>query len=165
MPEVVIRSIEAKDKAEWIKLFSTNPDSYLVFYKSTLSDEVINSTFERFLDPSCPVYCFVAVNSDDDSLIGFATYLTHHDTWAIKMRTYLNDLYVKPDSRLSGTGKKLINAVYDWSDANGGHMVYWLTQFENHRAQMLYTRVGKKDGFLVYRQPRPDEKPDFDSCI
>lgn len=159
MSKAVIRLIEEKDKEEWIELFS-GENSYLVFYKSELPKETIETTFKRFLDPAVPVYCFVAVNPADDKLIGFATFLTHYDTWAIKLKTYLNDLFVKEDCRLNGTGRLLINAVYDWADKNNSSKVYWHTQVENHRAQILYTKVAKKE-FISYRKPKQGEKPDY----
>ncbi len=160
MALAIIRPIERKDKEEWIELFS-GKDSYLLFYKSELPQETVESTFERFFDDSIPVYAFVAVDARSGRLIGFATYLTHYNTWSTKLTTYLNDLFVKPDCRLKGTGRLLINAVYNWADKEDSDKVYWHTQFENHRAQMLYTRVGKKAGFLSYVRPHDNQKPDY----
>lgn len=148
-----IRPIEAKDKAEWKALW-TGPDSYLEFYKSidVVDDETTELTFSRFLDDSEPMWAAVAVNGEG-KLIGFATYLTHRNTWSAKNTLYLNDLFVAPSCRLGGVGRALIEYVYAEADKMDCGKTYWNTQFENHRAQLLYTKVGKKAGFLSYVRP------------
>lgn len=148
-----IRPITKEDKPEWVKMW-TGPNSYLEFYKSldVVDEKITNTTFDRFLDPKEPVYAAVAVN-DKGELIGFAHYLTHRNTWTIEDSLYLNDLFVKNDSRLHGVGRALIEFVYAEADKLKAKKVYWSTQFENHRAQLLYTKVGVKSGFLLYRRP------------
>ncbi|OVF08418.1 putative D-amino-acid N-acetyltransferase [Clavispora lusitaniae] len=148
-----IRPIEEKDKQEWIELWS-GKDSYLEFYKALdkVSPEVTECTFGRFFDEKEPVYSCVAENENGE-LIGFANYLTHRNTWTIEDALYLNDLFVSPNSRLHGVGRALIEFVYGEADKKNCKKVYWSTQFENHRAQLLYTKVGVKSGFLLYRRP------------
>lgn len=148
-----VRPIEEKDKAEWLDMWR-GQGSYLEFYKSldVVPSEATETTFKRFFDPKEPVYSCVAVDATG-KLIGFANYLTHRNTWTINDSLYLNDLFVRGDSRLHGVGKALIEFVYSEADKFGCPKVYWSTQFENHRAQMLYTKVGVKSGFLLYRRP------------
>lgn len=152
---VTIRPIEAKDKAEWTELWSGKEDSYLVFYKAMdrITPEITESTFSRFLNPDEPVYSAVAVDDSTGKIIGFANYLTHRNTWTINDSLYLNDLFVSEKSRLKGTGRKLIEYIYSEADKFKCEKCYWSTQFENHRAQLLYTKVGKKSGFLLYTRP------------
>ncbi|KAI5956741.1 hypothetical protein KGF54_000358 [Candida jiufengensis] len=151
---VTIRAIEAKDKEEWVNLW-TGPNGYIEFYGSSniITPEITNTTFDRFLNPNDPTYCNVAVNSETGKLIGFATYLTHRNTWTVEDTCYLNDLFVCESNRLGGVGRKLIESVYKSADELNCKNTYWLTQFHNHRAQMLYTKVGVKAGFLVYARP------------
>lgn len=146
---VIIRPIEKKDKEEWTEMWS-GEDGYLVFYKSTVPAEVTEETFRRFFDENEPVYAIVAQDEETGKLIGFANYLTHRNTWTIEDTMYLNDLFVKPSCRLKGVGRKLIEYVYSEADRLNCKKCYWSTQFENHRAQLLYTKVGRKSGFLTY---------------
>lgn len=146
-----IRPIERSDYDQWYQLWA-GPNGYLEFYKSKVPAAVSKNTFERFFDPSEPVYAAVAVD-ESGALIGFAHYVTHRNTWTIGDALYLNDLFVSNDNRLKGTGRKLIEYVYQEADRLKCEKTYWSTQFENHRAQMLYTKVGKKSGFLLYRRP------------
>ncbi|CAK9435354.1 uncharacterized protein LODBEIA_P00810 [Lodderomyces beijingensis] len=151
---VTIRPIEAKDKEEWLNLW-TGPGGYIEFYKaqSAITPEISDTTFARFLDPTVPMYSAVAVDDSTGKVIGFANYLAHLNTWTVEDTMYLNDLFVSADNRLHGVGRKLIEHVYAETDKLGCKKCYWMTQFENHRAQLLYTKVGVKGGFLAYFRP------------
>lgn len=153
---VVIRPIEEKDKDQWLQLW-TGPQGYIEFYKSLhkITAEISNTTFNRFLDPNEPVYSIVAIDPATNKIIGFANYLTHRNTWTIENALYLNDLFVSETSRLKGVGRELIEYVYKEADRLNCKKCYWSTQFENHRAQLLYTKVGVKSGFLIYIRPPP----------
>ncbi|CAH2356086.1 histone acetyltransferase Hpa2p [[Candida] railenensis] len=150
---VTIRKIQEGDKEEWTNLWS-GAGGYLEFYKSTVPEKVTETTFKRFFDDKDPVYSAVAVDDSTGKIIGFANYLTHRNTWTIGDSLYLNDLFVSNDCRLKGTGRKLVEFVYTEADKFGCENTYWHTQFENHRAQLLYTKVGYKAGFLVYKRPK-----------
>lgn len=154
---VTIRPIEAKDKEEWFDLWR-GEDSYLVFYKAMdkVSKEVSEVTFERFLDEKEPVYSIVAVDDSTGKVVGFLNYLTHRNTWSVENALYLNDLFVASKCRLKGVGRQLIEYAYKEADRLKCKKCYWSTQFENHRAQMLYVKVGVKSGFLLYNRPPTD---------
>lgn len=148
---LTIRTIDHSDYTQWLNLWS-GPDSYLKFYNSLdkVSAEATNTTFDRFLDPLQPMHAIVAVQGN--TIIGFAHYLTHRNTWTVEDSLYLNDLFVVPGNRLQGVGRKLIETVYKEADRLECGNCYWMTQFENHRAQLLYTKVGVKSGFLTYNR-------------
>lgn len=151
---VIIRGITEADKPQWVKLWK----KYLAFYASTgvpadLPDEVTNTTFSRFLDPKEPMGCLVAEDTETKELIGMCNYLWHRNTWAIEDRVYLNDLFVNEETRSKGVGRLLINELYKVGDENKTPSVYWMTQRFNHRAQLLYTKVAVRDGFVTYSRP------------
>ncbi|ODV67867.1 N-acetyltransferase HPA3 [Hyphopichia burtonii NRRL Y-1933] len=151
---VTIRPIKPEDKSVWIDMW-TGKDGYIEFYRSShlITDEITQTTFKRFFDQDEPVYSIVAVNNETNEIIGFANYLTHRNTWTIEDALYLNDLFVKPTTRLNGVGRKLIEYIYNEADRLNCKKCYWSTQFENHRAQLLYTKIGVKSGFLLYKRP------------
>lgn len=145
---VEIRPITERDYDDWKPLW----DKYLIFYKTDLSDEIAESNFKRFLDPEVKMWSALAIDPASGKPIGMVNYFTHVHTWDTKDRLLLNDLYVDEESRLKGTGRKLIEYVFKQGDEMGCPDVYWNTQFENHRAQLLYTKVGKKAGSLSYNR-------------
>ncbi|CAN3365131.1 histone acetyltransferase Hpa2p [Diutina catenulata] len=158
--KITIRPIEQADYDQWYEMWK-GKDGYLAFYKALdkVDENVSIITFKRFLNPDEPMYALVATDSSGQ-LIGFAHYLTHGNTWTVEPALYLNDLFVARNTRLGGIGRKLIEAVYEEADRLGAKKCYWSTQFENHRAQMLYVKVAKKSGFLLYRRPMAGESPD-----
>lgn len=149
-----VRKIKESDKEAWTQLWNAPQNSYLEFYGALdrVLDEATETTFKRFLDENEPVYSAVA-EDDSGKVIGFINYLTHRNTWTVEDAMYLNDLYVSSTSRLKGVGRALIEFCYKEADRLNCKKCYWSTQFENHRAQLLYTKVGVKSGFLLYRRP------------
>lgn len=145
-----VRPIEQKDKEQFFNLFS----GYLEFYKSTLTDHVRQTTWNRFFDDKEPVYAAVAyAEGTSNKVIGFVTWVFQRSTWYENDIIYLHDLYVDPEQRLHGVGRKLIEYVYAEADKHDIGKVYWTTQIHNHRAQLLYTKVGYRDEFVSYQRP------------
>jgi D-amino-acid N-acetyltransferase len=146
---VTTRQIEKTDKKQFDKHFG----EYLVFYKASLPENILNKTWERFFDDSEPVYAAVAYDDDaPEKLLGFVTWVLHRSTWWYTDVIYLHDLYVSPDARCGGIGRKLIEHVYADADKREIKKVYWHTQIFNHRAQLLYTKVGRRDDFVSYQR-------------
>ena len=143
-----VRPLRAADKAQWAALWT----AYLDFYESTVSDEVRDSTFARLLgDDARDFSARVAVGPDGD-LVGLTHFLFHRHAWRIEEVCYLQDLYVVPDMRGTGTGRALIEAVYAEADKAGAGQVYWLTQEHNATARRLYDRVGVATPFVKYQR-------------
>ena len=146
-----IRPIEKADNDQFFSLFG----EYLVFYKASLQDKVRETTWERFFDNKEPVYAAVAFSSESpEKLVGFVTWVLHRSTWTYNDVLYLHELYVSPNVRSNGIGRKLIEHVYADADRRKITKVYWQTQTFNHRAQLLYTKVGVRDVFVTYQRPK-----------
>ncbi|MEM7056136.1 MAG: GNAT family N-acetyltransferase [Pseudomonadota bacterium] len=142
-----IRTIEAKDEAEWRVLWT----GYLEFYETSVPEEVYQTTFQRLLsDDPHDFKGFVA--EIDGRLIGLTHYLYHQHAWRIENVVYLQDLFVSKDARGTGAGRKLIEAVYAAADEAGCPAVYWLTQDFNATARQLYDRIAKVTPFIRYNR-------------
>jgi GNAT superfamily N-acetyltransferase len=136
------------DYAEWAEMWT----DYLVFYKTSVKPEVYDSTFARLLgDDPQDFNAFVAVQ--DGRLVGLTHYLFHRHAWKIENVCYLQDLYARPETRGTGVGRALIEAVYETADANGTPTVYWLTQDFNTNARKLYDRIAVQTPFIKYQRP------------
>ncbi len=147
---VTMRSITSADEQVWRKHWR----SYNEFYERTesITEEITRTSFARILDKDNPIQCALAVAANDN-VIGFVTWFPHPSTYLIEGTIYLQDLFVDPGSRNQGTGRKLIEHVYTEADRTGVKEVYWHTQYFNHRAQLLYTKVGKRADFIMYTRP------------
>ena len=145
---VQVRPVQQEDEASWRNLWQ----NYNEFYKRTIPEEITQTTFARFLDDKVRIYGAVAVDMTDNKVKGFVTWYPHSSTSSVKEVVYLHDLFVDPNSRNAGTGRKLIEHVYEHAKTIPAESVYWHTQYFNHRAQLLYVKVADRTDFIEYRK-------------
>lgn len=147
---LIVRPVELRDLDSWRPLW----DGYNAFYgrsgATALADEITRTTWQRFFDPSEPVFGLVA--EVDGSLAGIANYLFHRSTSRIELTCYLQDLFTLLAVRRRGVGRALIEAVYGRARAAGIRHVYWQTHGTNVPGRRLYDTVAKHDGFVVYHR-------------
>ena len=143
-----IRPLRPEDEAEWRRLWT----GYLAFYQTTVPEAVYASTFARLLGDD-PQDFSALVAEDGGQLLGLTHFLFHRHAWKIENVCYLQDLYVDPQTRGTGLGRKLIEAVYARADASGAPAVYWLTQDFNRQARQLYDRIARVTPFIRYVRP------------
>jgi GNAT superfamily N-acetyltransferase len=145
---VHVRRLEEKDKSAWLGLFR----GYIEFYKATLTDEVIEQTWQRLMAGSADFHIALVAVDDTDQPIGLAHVLFHRSTWSPTHYCYLEDLFVDPKQRLKGIGRALIEATYREADARKCTRTYWATQEFNYRGRALYDQVATKSPFIQYRR-------------
>jgi GNAT superfamily N-acetyltransferase len=143
---IAVRDLAAADRAGWEPLWR----GYLEFYNATVADDVTDLTFRRLLDSAEDMFCLVA--EQDGALVGVVQCVLHRSTWTTAPYCYLQDLFVSPDARDQGVGRKLIEAVYARADALGAARVYWLTHETNATARVLYDAMAVRSGFIQYRR-------------
>lgn len=143
-----IRPLAAKDKAAWLPLFK----GYIEFYKATLDDDVIESTWRRMIEGASDFHVGLVAVAGDDRPVGIAHILFHRSTWSTTHYCYLEDLFVEPTLRAGGIGRALVEAVYREADARGCTRTYWMTQEFNYRARGLYDQMATKTPFVQYRR-------------
>ena len=142
-----IRPLVKADYDEWRALWI----SYLEFYETSLTAEVIDENFSRFIDNDQTRQNALVAESTDE-LVGLVHYIFHLDTWAIQEICYLQDLFVIPRNRGKKIGQLLIEGVYKRADKYGAPSVYWLTQEFNVPARKLYDRMADLTPFIHYER-------------
>lgn len=147
---VCVRPIEQADLAAWTPLW----DGYNAFYGRTgataLSPAITAVTWSRFFEANEPVFALVAESAG--RLVGMTHYLFHRSTTRIEPTCYLQDLFTAPDRRGQGVGRALILGVYQAAKAAGIREVYWQTHETNNAGRLLYDRVARHAGYIVYEQ-------------
>ena len=146
--DITVRPLAPDDRAEWEPLFR----GYLEFYKSSLSDDVIEETWQRLMSDDPQFHVGLCACAATGALVGIAHILFHRSTWSKTHYCYLEDLFVSPDVRANGIGRQMIDAVYVQADARNCTRTYWATQEFNYRARGLYDQVATKSPFLQYRR-------------
>ncbi len=144
---LTIRAIEEKDKSQWLKLWA----GYLEFYKSTISPEQTELTWERLINNELKMFGFVAEN--EDGVIGFTHCLFRPSTWTETDYCYLEDLFVDPNIRGKGVGRALMEKVFDLAKEKKSKRVYWTTQEFNETARVLYDSITPVSEYVQYRLP------------
>jgi GNAT superfamily N-acetyltransferase len=148
MPSPLVRSVERDDFAAWQALWN----GYNAFYgregETALPEEITRETWQRFFDPSEPVFGLVAVSEGE--LVGLTHYLYHRSTTRLELTCYLQDLFTRKSERGRGIGRVLIEGVYRQARAAGVKRVYWQTHETNAAGRLLYDKVAKHAGFIVY---------------
>ncbi|WP_407358167.1 GNAT family N-acetyltransferase [Microbacterium sp. LTA6] len=140
-----IRTIQQDDFEEWSVLWS----GYLRFYESEIADDVTRATFGRLVKDR-ELHGALAIDEEGHA-IGLVHWLTHAATWSTGEYCYLEDLFVAPDARGSGSGRAMIAHVREWAEQGGCAKLYWLTQEGNATARALYDRVATNTGFTHYQ--------------
>jgi len=140
----MIRPIEPADKAQWARLFV----AYGVFYETAFTQEIVDAVFAKLTSDSPEINGLVAVT--DDTITGFALYRSLYDTFTAGPAWHLDDLYVDPAHRGTGTATDLIAAVSIIARENGGGTVRWITAEDNTTAQRVYDRVAKRKTWVTY---------------
>ena len=146
MSTTEIRPATAADFDVWLPLWK----GYQDFYRVDIADAVTRNTWDRLLDPAEPMH--VALAYDGGKAIGMVHWIFHRSTWTAGDYCYLQDLYVTPEARGTGAGRKLIEHVYAQAAANNAARVYWLTHETNATAMQLYDRIADRSGFIQYRR-------------
>ncbi|RED12826.1 GNAT family N-acetyltransferase [Pontivivens insulae] len=144
---LTIRPLAPEDRDAWSALWR----DYLTFYKSSVPQEVYDSSFERMLGDDPRDFSGMIALKEGEA-VGLVHYLFHRHGWKIEEVCYLQDLYVSPAARGTGAGRKLIEVVYAAADAHGAPSVYWLTQDGNATARQLYDRIATKSDFIKYQR-------------
>ena len=146
-----IRPVHLSDYDKWRPLW----DGYNAFYgrsgATALPEEITKTTWERFFNPSEPVFALVAEDANG-ALVGLVHYLFHRNTTRINDVCYLNDLFTQQEHRGRGVARQLILSVYDEAKKVRSNRVYWTTQTTNVAGRALYDKVAKHLGFIIYSQ-------------
>lgn len=143
-----IRPLEPQDRAQWEPMWR----AYLAFYETTLPQTQYDITWQRLNDPAEPMHALGAFDADG-RLAGIAHVIFHRSCWLPETTCYLQDLFVDPAIRGSGTGAALIEATADLAREKQAGRLYWLTQETNTPARRLYDRIAAASGFIQYRKP------------
>ncbi len=145
---ITVRAPREADLEAWLPLWN----GYNAFYgregSTALDPEITRTTWRRFFDPSEPVFALVA--EADDKILGLTHFLHHRSTTRIELTTYLQDLFTLHEARGQGVARALIEAVYLEAKRIGVKRVYWQTHHTNAAGRLLYDKVAKHHGFLVY---------------
>ena len=97
------------------------------------------------------VFCHIAEH--DGEPVGFALWFLNFSTWMGRHGIYLEDLYVRPESRGHGYGKALLQELARIATERGyGRLEWWVLDW-NTSAHRFYRTLGAEamDDWTVWR--------------
>jgi GNAT superfamily N-acetyltransferase len=144
--DTVVTEFRAEDHDRWVELWT----GYLKFYKTSLSADVFDSTWQRIMTKSGTLRGAGIRENESGPLLGITHYLLHETAWTPKQMCYMQDLFVEESVRGHGLARKLIEAVATRAKELDCYRCYWLTQDSNTQARILYDKVGRLSGFVRY---------------
>jgi GNAT superfamily N-acetyltransferase len=118
------------------------PAVYALFQEFAVfqqTPEKLYITLEQLMEDEQYFQCLVA--DVDGRIVGFASFFFAYYSWTGKS-VYLDDLYVKEDSRKYGIGKRLLNGVIDLAKTEKCKTVRWLVSRWNANAIEFYKSIG-----------------------
>lgn len=147
--EISIQPLRQEDRPSWLPLWQ----GYQTFYSIDIAPEVSAQTWARVLDAAEPMAGALAWRGA--TAVGLVHHILHRSCWTVGDYCYLQDLFVSPEHRGAGIGRKLIEYVYAEAARQGCSRVYWLTHETNAVAMRLYDRIAERSGFIQYRHNLP----------
>ena len=124
-----------------------------------LSHEVIASEVDLrralFSDPPAAEALIARV---EDEAVGFALFFHNFSTFLGRRGLYLEDLFVKPESRGKGYGRRLLIEIARIAVERGCGRMEWSVLNWNELAKKTYRRVGARplDDWTVWRLAKED---------
>jgi GNAT superfamily N-acetyltransferase len=144
---IQVRELTAADFEAWLPLWN----GYLDFYSEKLPEGLTELTWQRIIDTDFNSHGLGAF--EGENLIGIVHYNFQNSTISVNGFVLLEDLFVSPDTRGKGVGRKLIDAVKERAEAAGCSRLYWDTDRTNKTARKLYDSYIKEAGKVQYRLP------------
>jgi GNAT superfamily N-acetyltransferase len=122
--------------------------AYCDFYRVDPSDARLRALVTALIEDPSDGLQLIARDGDGTPL-GFATiYWTWQTLYAARVGV-LNDLFVTPASRGSGTGRALIERCRECCRERGAEKLVWETAPDNATAQRLYDGIGAESSMWL----------------
>jgi len=143
----MVRALARTDFRLWSQLWL----AYRRFYRAETDDQLTQSAFDRLSTGAGPLVGLVA-EDEAGRLLGLVHLVFHPSTWSTSERCYVEDLFVTPEARGTGTARELLEAAFGEADRRGAGSTYWETQEFNAPARSLYDQVARRTSFIVYER-------------
>lgn len=134
----MIRKATLQDLDQLTNLF----DQYVVFYKNPSNIEKHKAYLKDRIENNEATIFLAFDENNPEKVIGFTLIYITFSSLALNKILILNDLYVDPNVRKNGVGKKLILQTVALAKELGSNLIRLRTSKSNTVAQGLYNKMG-----------------------
>ena len=137
---LVLRPIQPADVAQLVTLCA----EHAAFEQAPFTENGQAERLAGFLfGPRPAAYCLVVAR--DQELLGFATYMPEFSTWDAAYYLHLDCLFLRPELRGRGLGRRVMTAIAYEAQRLGCALVQWQTPEFNRNAIAFYRRLGARE--------------------
>jgi ribosomal protein S18 acetylase RimI-like enzyme len=141
---VSVRQLSEADKPIWLNLYQ----SYLEFYESESDQLSLELLWKRITKETPEIQALVA--EIDGEVVGIVHFHYQLSTWTQTWHCYLEDLYVREDSRSKGAARALIEEGKRLAIEHKCSELFWITKESNQVARKLYDKLATQSDFVRY---------------
>ena len=145
MNRLIIRPLEQDDYEKWLPLWDGNNLGHR-------DAAVTAKTWERLCDPDNTVMNGLCAMMGGE-MFGIVHYILHPTTGQLNPVCYMQDVYVDPEHRRKGVGRRLVDEVTQIGSKEKWGRMYWITPEDNLEAKAMYENFGIKLDFSFYVLP------------
>lgn len=145
---IVVSELCLNDRDEWENLYH----GYAEFYKVPMDQEILDTVWSWIFDEKNQFYALIAKDDLGNSL-GFMHYRAMPSPLRGKLVGFLDDLYIKPESRRAGVADALYEALTESARNKDWPFVRWITAENNYRGRGFYDKIAEKTQWLTYQMP------------
>lgn len=132
-----IRFAQKKDLPQIIALCQAHADFEQAAYDPVHKAELL----AKFLFGQHPsLQCFVVVQ--ENSIVGYATFMKQFSTWDADFYLYLDCLFLKEHTRGQGLGRRLMEKITSYAKNVNCERIEWQTPTFNQKAIDFYQNLG-----------------------
>ena len=121
---------------------------YATFYKRPMNETILNTVWQWIHDDNQEFHCLLAI--DNGTPVGFAHYRLFPRSLLGNHGFYMDDLFVDPEHRRKGIGKKLITHLSSIAKKENCSVIRWITASDNSEARTLYDQVANETNWVTY---------------
>ncbi|MCG8669043.1 MAG: GNAT family N-acetyltransferase [Pseudomonadales bacterium] len=144
---IYVSDVTLKDKSGWEDLYQ----EYAEFYEMPMDQQILDTVWGWIQSEKDEFYCIIA-RDKNQTPIGFMHYRSMFSPLRGTKVGYLDDLFLSPAYRGTGTVEKLFEALDVRAQQNDWPFVRWITADDNCRAQAVYNKLSERTKWVTYQK-------------
>lgn len=145
---IVVSELSTNDRKGWESLYY----GYANYYQVPMDHEILDTVWSWIFDKDNQFHALVA-KDDSGGYLGLMHYRAMPSPIRGKLVGFLDDLYVKPESRGAGVVEALYKALNESALEKGWPFVRWITAENNYRGRTVYDKRSDKTQWVTYQMP------------